>query len=227
MKNRKPDKTIDQLFKEFLADQKARLSPRTLTKYQDAIDLYRRYLESYWPDHSGEEYNAITKANGTYCGTFGAKEMASGFYEFLDYFMPHKVIAGNETMKTAGTVVKKLSKWLVEKGLIEDDESLGEVLGETARDLPATQKLLDRLEDWLADNAPIDSGKRIEGHFTIQRIEPRQIWLEPLLSDSRQNISVPVPATIAKACKVGWDIGGAVAETAKGWRLVEVWNLSP
>ena len=94
MKNRKPDKTIDQLFKEFLADQKARLSPRTLTKYQDAIDLYRRYLESYWPDHSGEEYNAITEANGTYCGTFGAKEIASGFYEFLDYFMPHKVIAG-------------------------------------------------------------------------------------------------------------------------------------
>jgi hypothetical protein len=54
MKNRKPDKTIDQLFKEFLDDQKARLSPRTLTKYKDAIDLYRSYLESYWPDHSGE-----------------------------------------------------------------------------------------------------------------------------------------------------------------------------
>src|SRR5271157_1541678 len=109
MKNRKPDKTIDQLFKEFLVDQKARLSPRTLTKYQDAIDLYRSYLESYWPDHSQEEYNAITESDGTYCATFGAKEMASGFCEFLDYFMPHKVIAGNETMKTAGTVVKKLA----------------------------------------------------------------------------------------------------------------------
>ena len=227
MKNRKPDKTIDQLFDEFLADQKARLSPRTLTKYQDIIDLYRSYLESYWPDHSGKEYDAITKANGTYCGTFGAEDMASGFSEFLDYFMPHKVIAGNETMKAAGTVVKKLAKWLVEKGLIEDDESLGEMLRETARDLPASQKLLDRLEDWLAENAPVDSGRRIEGHFTIQRIEPRQIWLEPVLTASRQPISVPVPAAIAKACKVGWDIGGVVAETAKGWRLVEVWNLSP
>ena len=68
----------------------------------------------------------------------------------------------------------------------------------------------------LADNAPIDSGKRIEGHFTIQRIEPRQIWLEPMLSDIRQNISVPVPAAIAKACKIGWDIGGAVAENGQG-----------
>lgn len=227
MKNRDPDKTIDQLFKEFLADQKARLSPRTLTKYKDAIDLYRSYLESYWPDHSGKEYDAITKSNGTYCGTFGAKEIASGFHEFLDYFMPHKVIAGNETMKAAGTVIKKLARWLVEKGLIEDDESLGELLSETARDLPASQKLLDRLEDWLAESPPIDSVRRIEGHFRIQRIESRQIWLEPVLSDSRQNIPVPVPAAIAKACKVGWDIGGVVAETAKGWRLVEVWNLSP
>jgi hypothetical protein len=227
MKKRNPEKTIDQLFEEFLADQKATVSPRTWTKYNNAIDLYRSYLESYWPDHSMEEYNAITDLDGTYCGTFGAKEMASGFAEFLDYFMPHKVIAGNDTMKAAGTVIKKLSKWLVEKGLIEDDELLSEQLNETARDLPASQKLLDRLEDWLAENAPVDSANRIEGHFTIQRIEPRQIWLAPVLSAGRQHLPVPVPAAIAKACKVGWDIGGAVAETAKGWRLVEVWNLSP
>ena len=227
MKKRKPGKTIDQLFDEFLADQKDRLSPRTLSKYRDIIDLYRSYLESFWPDHSGEEYKAITAADGTYCGTFGAEEMAYGFSQFLDYFMPHKVIAGNETMKAAGTVVKKLAKWLVGKGLIEDDESLVDLLSETARDLPASQKLLDRLEDWLAENPPVDSGKRIEGHFTIQRIEPSKIWLEPVLAASRQPVSVPVPAAIAKACKVGWDIGGVVVETSKGWRLVEVWNLSP
>jgi len=227
MKKRNLGKTIDELFDEFLADQKARLSPRTLSKYRDIIDLYRGYLESYWPDHSGKEYDAITKANGTYCGTFGAEEMASGFSGFLDYFMPHKVIAGNETMKAAGTVVKKLAKWLVEKGLIEDDELLGDLLSETARDLPASQKLLDRLDDWLAENEPGGSGRRIEGRFTIQRIEAKKIWLEPMLASDRQPISIPVPAAIAKACKVGWDIGGAVAETAKGWRLVEVWNLSP
>jgi hypothetical protein len=26
---------------------------------------------------------------------------------------------------------------------------------------------------------------------------------------------------------VGWDVGGVVGETAQGWRLVEVWNISP
>ena len=58
MKNRKPDKTIAQLFEEFLANQKARLSPRTYTKYGASSTFTGAYLESYWPDHSEKEYKA-------------------------------------------------------------------------------------------------------------------------------------------------------------------------
>jgi len=28
-------------------------------------------------------------------------------------------------------------------------------------------------------------------------------------------------------CKEDWDIGGVLGTTAGGWRLVEVWNVSP
>jgi len=108
----RPDKTIDQLFAEFLADQKARLSPKTYSKYDAIIDPYGAYLERYWPGHSGQDYDAITKAKGTYCGTYGAEDITSGFSEFLGYFMPCKVIAGDEMMKAAGTVIKKLTRWL-------------------------------------------------------------------------------------------------------------------
>src|SRR5690348_12383005 len=108
MDSSRPDKTIDQLFAEFLADQKTRLSPKTYSKYVAIIDLYGSYLERYWPGHSQKDYDAITQAKGTYCGTYGAEDIASGFSEFLGYFMPLKVIAGNETMKAAGTVIKKL-----------------------------------------------------------------------------------------------------------------------
>ena len=62
MSTPKPDKTIDQLFEEFLADQEARLSPKTFDKYEGIIHLYRSYMESYWPDHSGKDYDAVTKA---------------------------------------------------------------------------------------------------------------------------------------------------------------------
>ena len=141
--------------------------------------------------------------------------------------MPRKVIAGNETMKAAGTVVKKLAKWLVEKGYTEDDESVREMVGEIARDLPASQKLLDDLYDWLSETGPVDAGRKIEGHFIISRIGPKQIWLESMISGDTEIGPIPVPAKVAKACKVGWDVGGVVALTKKGWRLVEVWNISP
>jgi hypothetical protein len=130
-------------------------------------------------------------------------------------------------MKAAGTVIKKLAKWLVEKGYTEADESLREFVGQAARDLPASQKLLDSLEDWLSENGPVKSSRRIEGHFLIQRIESGQIWLESIMTDDPPIGPIPLPAKIARACKVGWDVGGVVAQTKSGWRLVEVWNISP
>ena len=223
-----PDKTIDALFAEFLAAQRARLSPQSYSRYEAIVDnLYRGYLERYWPGHSGKDYDAVTRAGGTYCGTYGADDITSGFSEFLGYYMPRKVIASNATMKAAGTVVKKLARWLVAQGYTEDDETIRDMVGTTARDLPASQKLLDELCDWLSETGPVKSGKSIEGHFWIQRVESGRIWLESMIPGDEVIGPIQVPAKVARACKVGWDIGGAVARTGKGWRLVEVWNISP
>ena len=38
--------TISQVFEEFLDDQKTRISPKTLSKYQSIISLYKSYLEN-------------------------------------------------------------------------------------------------------------------------------------------------------------------------------------
>ena len=106
MSKRSPKMTIDRVFEEFLAEQEARLSPKTLRKYEDILDLFRSCLESYWPGHDQEEYGRITKAGGTFCGTFGPEELPGSVGEFLGYFMPRKVIAGKETMKSAGSAEK-------------------------------------------------------------------------------------------------------------------------
>jgi hypothetical protein len=118
MSRRKTSKNINQLFEEFLAEQERRLASKTYSKYVDMIDLFRRYLESYWPgQYDRNENTAITEAGGNYCGTFGADDIVSGFSEFLGYFIPYKVIGGSDTMKSAGTVMKKLGKWLAENTL--------------------------------------------------------------------------------------------------------------
>jgi len=230
MSARKAAKTIDEVFAEFLANQEARLSEKTLRKYEDILDLFRSCLESYWPGHSQEEYNRITAKGGTFCGSFGPEEITGGLGEFLGYFMPRKVVAGKETMKAAGTVTKKLVNWLAEKGYVRDEEALAmaeERAGEAARDLPAASELAELLEAYLDEHAPDHYSREIEDHFTVTRIEPGKLWLEPFSSGDRQIGPVPVPHEVSRQCQKGWDISGVAVKTSKGWRLLEVWNVTP
>ena len=118
-KQQKPAKTIEQVLDEFLDEQQARWGHRTYEKYETIIDLLKRYMESYFPDHDSE-YEKVTKGGGTYCGTYGPEDIPGAFGMFLDYFMPHKVLCGSETEKAASTVIRKLAKWLVAKGYDPD-----------------------------------------------------------------------------------------------------------
>jgi hypothetical protein len=222
----KPARTLSEVFKEFLADQKARISHKTFLKYQNIIDLYQSYLEGYWPGHDGE-YDKITKAGGTFCGTFGPDEATAGYSEFLGYFMPRKVMCGKDTMQAAGTVTKKLAKWLAEKGYIEDTEDAQEQAGAAAKDLPNATEVLDLLNAYCDETAPERTGKEIEDHFWIEKIEPGKLWLEPLTAHPSVIGPIPVPQQVTALCEQGWDIGGVVAKVGKSWRLIEVWNVSP
>lgn len=227
MKTAKTDKTIDQVLEDFLAEQKARISHKTFLKYQSIISLYKSYLESYWPGHDQAEYDRITKAGGTFCGTFGPDEATAGYSEFLGYFMPRKVFCGKETMQAAGTVTKKLAKWLVEKGYLEHAEGAQERAGEVARDLPNARAVVDLLDACIDESAPATEGEVLEDHLWIEKIEPGKLWLKPLTASDSVIGPVPVPERVSQLCKTMWDIGGVVAKTADGWRFIEVWNVSP
>lgn len=225
MSTAKAGKTIAQVFEEFLAEQKGRISHKTFLKYQSIIGLYKSYLESYWPGHDGE-YDKITKAGGTFCGTFGPEDATAGFSEFLGYFMPRKVMCGKETMQAAGTVTKKLAKWLAEKHYLEDTQYEQERAGAAAKDLPNAAEVLDLLNAYCEETAPVTHSGVMEDHFWIDRIEPAKLWLKPLTGATVIG-PVPVPNRVTALCAPGWDIGGVVAKIESGWRLIEVWNVSP
>ena len=144
--------------------------------------------------------------------------------------MPHKVIAGKETMKAAGTVTKKLIKWLTEKGYLtdaEDAQMAEERAGRAARELPAAGDVLDLLQAYVDEHAPERYSRDIQDHFTIVRIEPGKLWLEPFTSGDSTIGPIAVPREVSRMCKEGWDINGTVVKAGKGWRLLEVWNVSP
>ena len=221
------ERTISQVLDEFLTDQRDRLSPKTYSKYDSIIDLFKSYLESYWPSHGQGDYDRITQAGGTFCDSFGPEEITDGYSEFLGYFMPNKVMGGKETMKAAGTVTKKLAKWLADKGYAEDTSDAQKRAKEAAKDLPAAQDVLDMLDEFVDMNAPDDFGDEIEDHFSITKIEPGKLWLEPLTMFDGVIGPVPVPKKVTQICQEMWDISGVVVKTRRGWRFLEVWKVSP
>lgn len=220
------EKTIAQIFAQFLADQEARLSTKTVSKYRNIIDLYQTYLESYWPDHDGD-YNQVTKKGGTYCDTFGPEDILGGYSEFLSYFMPRKVMCGKDMMKAAGTVTKKLAKWLAKKGYVGDAGHAEERATQATTDLPAAQDVLGLLDDYVGMNAPDNYTDEIQDHFWIKKIEPGKLWLEPLAMFDKVIGPVPVPKKVTQLCGEMWDISGIAVKTNRGWRLLEVWNVTP
>jgi hypothetical protein len=108
-------KTIDEILDEFLDEQEARWSLATFEKYEIVVNLLKGYMEGYWPGHDGEQ-EQVRQAGGAYCSTYGPEDIKGSFVNFLDWYMPYKVIGSEGTFKAAPRVVKKLAKWLVAKG---------------------------------------------------------------------------------------------------------------
>ncbi len=228
------EKTIEAVLDEFLKEQQKRLKPSTVRKYENIIDLFQSCLDGYGHQYLNKQedalfdrlYNAEGDEHREFCQVFGPGKIPGSVDEFLNYFMIRKVMCGKELMQAAGTVIKKLGKWLKEKEYIQS-ESAAEVVSSgatAAKELPATEELAWMLADY-ADCTAVDCDEVIEDHFTIEAVEPGKLRLSAFLGNDE--IIVPVSRNISNACRVGWSISGALGKTGKGWCILEAWNVYP
>jgi hypothetical protein len=228
------EKTIEAVLDEFLKEQQERLKPSTMRKYEYILDLFQSCLDGYGHQGLNKQesalfdrlYNADGDGHREFCQVFGPEKIPDSVYEFLNYFMIRKVMCGKEMKQAAGTVIKKLGKWLKEKGYIQS-ESAAEVVSSgatAAKELPATEELFWMLADH-ADSTAVDCDEIVEDHFTIEAVEPGKLHLSALTGDDK--IIVPVSRDISTACQVGWSISGAMGKTGEGWRILEAWNVYP
>ena len=224
----KPAKTISEALGEFLADHANKVNPRTYAKYENILRLYESYLNSYWPGHSHEEYDRTTRTGGTFCGTFGPAEITDGYWEFLGYFLPRMGLGDQETIKNAETVTKVLARWLVDNGYLKNSCDYQAPATDISKQSSDAEEVLCRLDEYLDEQAVIaDDDEEIEDHFSIVRTEPGSLWLRPLTMGEAVMGPIPVPEDVSERCQQSWDIGGVVAETCHGWRLLEVWSVTP
>lgn len=235
--------SIEQVFEEFLAEQQNKLKPKTVSGYRDVLQLLKDYMNGYaYQTLSKSEsaffdkhYNAAGKESREFCQLFGPDKIVGELGMFLGYFMTRKVMAGADFKRLAGTVTKKFSKWLAEKGYIsEEDAAFGEEEGAAAaRDLPKAEKAGNILYQ-AAENVAFDPDKLDNNdyhdfdHYTIERVEPGNLWFK--VYDAKGSVTVgpvAVPKEATALLQEGWDISCAMARIRGKWKLVEVANVYP
>ncbi|MFP4233700.1 MAG: hypothetical protein ACLFUG_02085 [Nitriliruptoraceae bacterium] len=226
--------SIDEALAGFLAEQEARLAASTYARYEDIVDLLRICLNSYGHTTlSGRDAQTWQEAfdagdEDAFTRLFGPERIIEGYGEFLGYFMVRKVAASKQQLKDAGTVTRRLARWLAEQGYV--DAEVAEVArgraAEAGRELPRADELGEQLflqaqrtrlpvppddipdEDWVEDLLP------------ITRVEDGRLWF-----DSLGPVEVPVVAS--DAAQVGWEVSVVLARLDGVWRLVEVGGVYP
>lgn len=228
--------TIGEVLEQFLADQRHRLAAKTFTHYEDVIRLLQHSLNGSAYQSLGKTESALFhrlfNAGGTehreFCEIFGPEHILPNVGEFLGYFMVRKVAAGKDILRAAGTVTKKLARWLAEQGYVKAEDAAEGIErgGTAARDLPKAEELASLLREVAEDKERGDGEDDIEDHFRLTRVEPGRLWIEGML-DGRRLGPIKVPEEISRRCRVGWSISGVVGRAGKSWRIVQAWNVYP
>lgn len=235
---------INDVFKSFLEEESKRLAPKTFRKYKEALDLLGSHLNSYGSEplltaekaFFDKHYNAEGDAHRDFCDIFGPEKIFETIGSFFSYFMIRKVMAGEELKRTTGTVVKKLSKWLVEKNLISEESaaSAEEEGSEASTFLPIAEKASRILGEHayskgLYPNDFEDDDDYIEfDHLTITKLEPGKLWLEYHdIGEDKVLGPISVPASATKLLKPGWDISCGLGRTRGKWQIIEMGNVYP
>jgi hypothetical protein len=221
--------TIEQALDKFLEEQEARLRPRTYRGYDYAINLFVAYLDGYAYQYlDGKDAERYKKLRIDYdrrfIDVFGPEIIDTSMVsEFLGDFMVRKVMCGKDFMRTTSTVMRRLMKWMHERGYMGDEEreeAIG-VVDALKDDLPKVVELAYLILEY-ADNAPWEDYSRTqEGYFTVTRVEPGRLWLKDNRGSGRKVGPISVSKEISSMCKVGWTISLELGKTKEGWRILQ------
>lgn len=224
--------TIDELLTAFLAAEQDRLAPRTYGRYEDVVGLLRSCLDNYGHQYLDEAEQALYEVayasdDEAFVHLFGVDKLLAGLPEFLDYFMVRKVMAGEDLVRAAGTVTKRLAKWLEENGHINGGAAamVSELGVEASRDLPRAARLgsilFEEAERIAVDIEALAEDDVLEDYLMIERVEPGELWFEGGIGP------VKVSKAASDLARQGWSASVTLAKVKGKWRIVEIGNVYP
>lgn len=114
---------IKEVFEQFLSEHKATLAPKTYRDYASVIELFEHQLDGYaWNniDNGQKAYDQAKKKGKSFIDLYDHTHIEENIGEFLDYFVPRKVMAGDAfILKTCPRVIRKLLRWMRTKKLVD------------------------------------------------------------------------------------------------------------
>ena len=114
---------IKDVFEQFLSEQESKLAPKTYRDYASVIELFENQLDGYaWNNlaDGDKAYDKAKKKGKSFIDLYDHTHIEENAREFLDYFVPRKVMAGNEfILKTCPRVMRQLLKWMKNKKLVD------------------------------------------------------------------------------------------------------------
>lgn len=224
---------IEDVLALFLRGQQRRLAPRTYRRYEEIIDLLKHCLNGYGYhelDNSSEIalYEKLYfHKNLEFCVIFGPEKVLPSISNFLNYFMVRKVMASEAMLQAAGTVTKKLIKWMEESGYAPPEEArkASEIACEAARELPAAERLARLLYEYAQIHAPRYWTSELDDYFTVDEVQPGALRLSGLSTNG--SVQIKVPKDITDHCRVGWQVNMLLGKTRNGWCILETGNVYP
>jgi len=180
------------------------------------------YLDEAEEELFDRHYDGGTDEETVFCRLFGPEKIADNAGEFLGYFMPHKVMCGEDLLRASGTVIKKLSTWLLEKGYIypEDATEMKERAETASRELPAADRFSRALYDYVESQPFIEEGEEeLDDYFEVIEVETGKLHLKA--PGLEKPVAVKVPGRISKLCKKGWMLNLLLIKTEGSWVIAE------
>ena len=136
-------------------------------------------------------------------------------------------MAGEELLRSAGTVTKKLAKWLGERGYLDENavETAVERGADAGCDLPKAEKLsrllFEQAQRSTIHPGALDDDDYVEDYLMIERVDPGALWFEGEIGP------VKVPKAASDPARPGWSVNIVLGRAGDTWQVLEVGNVYP
>jgi len=132
---------IEEVLQHFLEDRTESLAPATSRSYAGVIQLFTISMNhyAYQALSKAEEaafhrfYDARGDEHREFCQVFGPQKIPQNVGEFLGYFMPRKVVSRKGLNQAARVVIRRLARWLYERGHIDKEPAADMIAHSKAR----------------------------------------------------------------------------------------------